>query len=50
MVLRPRMNHEDYVNIPSPLTGEGEGGGGNWRTPHLNPPPQGGRKIIFYLW
>ena len=40
--------------LPSPLMGEGEGGG-EYRliSPHLNPPPQGGRRFsgdIFFVF
>jgi hypothetical protein len=35
------------LTSPSPLMGEGVGGGGKMVniTPHLNPPPQGGGEI-----
>ena len=32
---------------PSPLMGEGKDGGKTLFTPHLSPPPQGGRKIFL---
>jgi hypothetical protein len=38
---------ENPNHNPSPLTGEGVGGGGlESLPPHLNPPPQGGRRFL----
>ncbi len=47
-------NDENLLHHPSPLMGEGEGGG-VYRliSPHLNPPPQGGRRFsgdIFFVF
>jgi len=47
-------NDENLPHPPSPLMGEGEGGG-EYRliSPHLNPPPQGGRRFsgdIFFVF
>jgi len=49
-------NNENLPHPPSPLMGEGEGGGEyKLISPHLNPPPQGGRRFsgdffFVFMW
>ena len=41
------LHLDNKLESPSPFMGEGRDGGCDRFTPHLCPPPQGGRKVLF---
>ncbi len=45
---RAGTNHENATYFPSPVKGEGQGGGGQvgFTPPTFHPPPQGGRRFL----